>query len=339
MADGPYESLVIKLWDTIVDKGVCGVFRPGQIKREGLAKATVARNQILMLAQAEKDAQQIRNGNLISKVEGGEVVLINNVEHYEPILDLPSMYAAVSDDLVSRHIQGEINLAKTILKAEQELLGQEMVAPEEDIEIDWINRWRDYALNVSSDEVQALWARLLAGEVKSPGRFSFRTMEFLKNLTKHEAKEIEQIVPFIFKEGFIYRGYLESSDHGGLARTIHKWLNWDLLYRMQELGLIQEIHEERATITLMSELGKKYFLRGADKAIIYEMPLGKQLKETYISVTKLGVELVDIAGGNSNIEYINALAAQIKKSGGDVQISDYRELPNGIIECLNIKNV
>ncbi|QEW33236.1 DUF2806 domain-containing protein [Erwinia billingiae] len=339
MPDGPYEKLAIKLWETIVDKAVCGVFRPGQIKREGLASATVARNQIIMLAQADVDAEKIRSGLLISKVEGGEVVLKNNLSHYEPILDLPSMYAAVKDDLVLKHIQTEINLAKTVLKAEKVLLKDNSEPSDENVELDWVNRWRDYACNISSDEVQELWARLLAGEVKSPGKYSFRTMEFLKNITKQEAKEIEGVMPFIFKEGFIYRGYLESLHDGVLSRTIHKWLSWDVLYRMQELGVLMGITDETATITLHSIPGEKFFLRSADKAIIYEMPEGRVCKETYISVTKLGVELLDISGVKSNDEYIDCVAKQIKKSGGDVQISDYRELPGGKIECVGIINI
>lgn len=336
---GPYEYLAIKLWETIFDKGVCGIFRPGQMKREGLANAEVARAQIIMLAQAEKEADDIKNGRLTARLEHGELVLKNNVDKYEPIIDLPSMYAAMQDDIVLRRVHGEINLAKTILKAEQELLNVKGEAPEEDVELDWINRWRDYAYNVSSDEVQLLWAKLLAGEIKSPGRFSFRTMEFLKNLTKQEAKEIEVVLPFIFKEGFIYRGFLGEGVNGNNGRAIHNWLSWDVLSRMQEFGIVQDIHEERATITLLSKPNEKYFLRSANKAIIYEIPEGKQCTLTHISVTRLGIELLEIAGGISNNDYILKVADSIKKSGCAVSVSDYNELSGGRIECSNIQNI
>ncbi|XIH86279.1 DUF2806 domain-containing protein [Pantoea sp. SGAir0430] len=112
-----------------------------------------------------------------------------------------------------------------MLKAEEQLLKEAGAISEDDIDFDWIQRWRSYAVNVTSEDVQALWANLLAGEIKSPGRFSLRTMEFLKNITKNDAKDIERVMPFIFKEGFIYRGYLGGA--GDIhKRTIHKWLGW-----------------------------------------------------------------------------------------------------------------
>ena len=36
---------------------------------------------------------------------------------------------------------------------------------------------------MSSEELQTLWGRTLAGEIKSPGSYSLRTLDFLKNLS------------------------------------------------------------------------------------------------------------------------------------------------------------
>ena len=46
---------------------------------------------------------------------------------------------------------------------------------------------------MSSEELQTLWGRVLAGEIKSPGTFSLRTLEFLKNTSHEEALKIAKL--------------------------------------------------------------------------------------------------------------------------------------------------
>ncbi|EPM4909906.1 DUF2806 domain-containing protein [Klebsiella oxytoca] len=335
MTSAPGEKLIIKLWDTIVDKGVCGIFRTGQMKREGLANSIVARNQVIMLAQAEREAEDIRAGLLTAKVEGGNVILIPNKDKYEPILDLPKMYASIEHDIIMNHLAGEINLAKTILKAEEELESSLDQATDNEVDLEWITRWREYAINFSSEELQSLWARVLAGEVKAPGKFSIRTLEFIKTLTRSEAREIEQLTPFIFNIGMIYRGYL--GDYIGQGRTIHRWLSVDFLERMQEYGLVSSIHEERMEMTLPCLDNETYYITCNDKAIVYKCTQSK-INTTFLFVTRLGVQLAEISKCKANMEYVLKFAQHIKVYAESVYISDFYHTNEGIV-CFNKKYI
>ena len=49
----PGEELVIRLWETLVERGIGGLLRPWQIRREGMARLDVRRQEVLMLAAAE----------------------------------------------------------------------------------------------------------------------------------------------------------------------------------------------------------------------------------------------------------------------------------------------
>ena len=60
--DFPGEKLVARLWETVADKAVGSLFRPWQIRREGKAHSEVRREEMLVLAQAERDATEIRSG-------------------------------------------------------------------------------------------------------------------------------------------------------------------------------------------------------------------------------------------------------------------------------------
>ncbi len=52
---------------------------------------------------------------------------------------------------------------------------------------DWMSEFFNLCQDVSDDNLQTLWARLLAGEVSTPGKFSLRSMQLLKTLDTREA--------------------------------------------------------------------------------------------------------------------------------------------------------
>ena len=56
------EKLLTKIWRTVAGDGIAGLAAPWQIKREGRAHVEVQRQEMLTLAQSEKDAEDIRHG-------------------------------------------------------------------------------------------------------------------------------------------------------------------------------------------------------------------------------------------------------------------------------------
>ena len=60
----PGEGLLIKLWDTLAEKGIGGLLKPWQIKREAKAQLEARRLEIVALADAEREADNIRAGRL-----------------------------------------------------------------------------------------------------------------------------------------------------------------------------------------------------------------------------------------------------------------------------------
>ena len=52
-------------------------------------------------------------------------------------------------------------------------------------------RWISEASNVSDETLQDLWARLLAGELESPGSVSNDTMSIARDMNKERAEEFQ----------------------------------------------------------------------------------------------------------------------------------------------------
>ena len=72
--------------------------------------------------------------------------------------------------------------------------------PDTPVDHDWTARFFGNAEDVSDEEMQKLWAKLLAGEVERPGSISLRTLDILRNMTQKEAELFARAVNYIFME-------------------------------------------------------------------------------------------------------------------------------------------
>ena len=76
----------------------------------------------------------------------------------------------------------------------------------ENIEDDWVAHFFDRCRLISDEEMQQLWARVLAGEANSPGQYSKRTINILASLDKADAQLFSALCSFIWvlpEEGFV----------------------------------------------------------------------------------------------------------------------------------------
>lgn len=74
----------------------------------------------------------------------------------------------------------------SVLNSAAEELG-DVEVPDQEPDHDWTARYFNDVQDVSSKEMQLLWARVLSGEVERPGSTSIRTLSILKNLDKATA--------------------------------------------------------------------------------------------------------------------------------------------------------
>ena len=75
-------------------------------------------------------------------------------------------------------------------------LGEKQVQAH-DVDHDWTARFFAEVQDVSSEKLQQIWAKILAGEVETPGRTSMQTLSILKNMSQRDAELFERVAPFI----------------------------------------------------------------------------------------------------------------------------------------------
>ena len=338
--EAPGEKLLNKLWDTIADKGIASLLKPWQMRREGRATIDLRREEMLAIAQAELDVEAIRKGEKLLLPNGDLVTLptpivhdIIQIEAEPPQLAIPYIADIADRNSKIEDARKEIALAKAVLHAEEELKSDTEEPSEDSLSDDWLLRWRDCAASVSSEELQSLWGKVLAGEIKSPGRYSLRTLEFLRNLEQHEAKAIEKISPFVVN-GFIFRGNDSVLEDEGIRFG-------DLL-SMQEIGVLAGVDTLGLQIKwqsmnpttfeqVLTSHGKLLHVTADDPS--------KTLSLKVCSVTAMGKQILKLGTFQPNEKMLMAIAETIKGMGFQVEIGRYIPIDENQIRTFDLHSV
>lgn len=193
----------------------------------------------------------------------------------------------------------------------------------EEFDFDWFVRFFDSAGNIRNEEMQELWAKILAGEVRKPGSFSLRTLEKLRNMTQKEAELFRRIAEFILKETdgtlflFCDTDFFEEdfNERYGIC-------NSDIL-ALEECGLLSALRMDNH-MSFSEDIGG--FLND-NIVLLFEKVQGneKYFKYKSYALTQTAIELLKIAKENCNDEYVLELGRMLKKiHDKNISITAYR---------------
>ena len=122
----------------------------------------------------------------------------------------------------------QANIGSVIVQAAQELGDREV--QDHEVDHDWTARFFNNVQDVSSEEMQQLWAKVLAGEVERPGQFSLRTLDALHNMSVGEAKLFAEACNYVAAERMI----IYTDD----MHVMHNNMHFGNILKLAELGLI-----------------------------------------------------------------------------------------------------
>ena len=206
--------------------------------------------------------------------------------------------ARQSFEVVPASIQGEIDIRNEIqarlsfqeekrqgnIEAVVGMAAEEVGATDvqdHEIDHDWTARFFADVQDVSSEKMQQIWAKILAGEVETPGRTSMQTLSILRNMSQRDAELFERIANFVIKDfvlnddstksipGFPhYEDFMRLSHHNlmhlgtGLQNILkgvpaYHFDNGDILYRIQKDGT--EIYDAKIPCHVLSPSGKELY--------------------------------------------------------------------------------
>lgn len=188
------------------------------------------------------------------------------------------------------------------------------VSPEP-IDEDWAKSFFRYAEDISSAEMQAIWGKILAGEIISPRSFSKRTIAAVYELDKDEARAFESLCSVLLRDsrglGFLIK---EDATYSELAKM---GLGQNVVAHFTAIGFV--IPEELSfTKTSAHEwqfsyCGERFKFLGERK----EPGAYTEFQEwiTWCRLSQVGNELSHIAVASRREAYIDRLADRFKKIG------------------------
>lgn len=257
--------------NTLIEKisaAMGGIFQPYQIRR---------------IAQAEAEADRIR---AVSRIE------ISDIERR-------AMYRFFVEEAKK---QGNI---ETI--TQKALPNVNEKATPQDVEDDWITNFFDKCRLISDEQVQNLWAHVLAGEANAPGRFSKRTVNLLAELDSVDATLFTKLCSFCLVSSDFADGEFLPLIYGidDKIYTDHG-VNFDALSHLESIGLIHLNGQPVYQMTSLPQQGVIAYY-GEHVRIRFDKPENNEMHLGHVILTRAGQQLASICGGQPRggfLEYL-----------------------------------
>lgn len=185
-------------------------------------------------------------------------------------------------------------------------------AKPEEIEDDWISNFFDKVKFISDNEMQDLWAKLLAGESNEPGKYSKRTVELIASLDKKDAQLFNNLCTFCWFDGHEAYSLIYNMAENEIYKKQN--INFSSLLHLQDIGLIQF-----NSTTGFRRLGfQKYFTiyyHGRAINLEFKKDTENELTIGNVMLTKSGQELISICKSEINDDFFMFILEEWKKQG------------------------
>jgi hypothetical protein len=244
-------------------------------------------------------------------------------------MNVDPQYARIAADKYSqRVIQEQLNLDKICEVAAQEISSSvekaEITGKEEDeqapqISDDWIDSFRREACGKTSEEMQILFGKILAGEIKQPESFSTRTVRIMGQLDNKTANLFRLLCSLCMTLGnqdVILDARVPSLGGNAAQNALQNYgLSFANLNILEEYGLIipdfnsymsyMSAIARNNTIGLAVKYGNTYW--GFVPINTNDWPIEKDLRIHGVRLSNSGKELLKIVEIEHHEQYTSAL--------------------------------
>lgn len=222
-----------------------------------------------------------------------------------------------------RVIREQVNLDQITQKAAESLAQSAMQAtvetnsPQAQISDDWLNVFEKEAGQKSTEEMQSMFAKVLAGEIQKPSAYSIKSIRLLGSLDQQAAKLFKRFCSMCIvlrMQDHILDARIPSLGSNAAANGLQRFgLTFDSLNLLQEYGLIiSDYHSwmdyspsfgsATQPVTLPFEFGNS--LWGLVKMDGFQ---GNQMKVNGVALTRSGKELMRVVSSDAEPNFSTEL--------------------------------
>lgn len=275
---------------------------------EKLAEARA--KEMKIIATAVKENFQITGG---IEYKDEKIAISSPKEHQ--VLITPSLEERTQNRINYQEAKKQLNIENVTAFAAEELRNEQPIT-DEPLDEDWTTRFFRIAEEVSNEEMQALWGKILAGEIKQPKTYSLRTLELIRNLSKNEANTFMKVANFAVKSAnanFLFK----TNDEELLSKTYN--INYGDIALLTEIGLIQPGDFVSYQLFEQPNENQRVFTSG-NIVLIAKIKANTPTIQMPVNVfTNAGNELLKLIKPNPPIDYLTAVVKSIKNENVDVK--------------------
>ena len=235
-------------------------------------------------------------------------------------------------------VREQINLDKTTAVAYEELERSPIsAAPVADISEDFLNAYEREASQMSSEHMQRLFGKILAGEVKNPSAFSIKTIKQVAQLDNRAATSFRLLCSLtcsIQIGNHLLDARVVSFGASAATNSLQQYgLSFDQLNVLQEYGLIISDYNSYmnfgVAILQNNSLGAPLTYQKQHYGLIPKVPVDStvELRVHGVGLSRAGKELLDVMDIEPNEAYTAALATFFDSQGYEFKLINVSPTP------------
>lgn len=217
----------------------------------------------------------------------------------------PALVQRAADAFIAKEIRHQNNRETIALKA-IEHLKETPDAQTSTPDDDWLNMYARHAQEASSERMQDLWAKVLAGQLRSANSFSLQTLRFISELDEPTGSLFEKwsarimngrLIPFPPREGVEFGELLRLEEAGLINGT-----GGTLSNKIADANLVAAQEDSLAFLSFRP-LHLVLYVR---RPFVANIPC--------LILTRVGRELYPITKGQTTIEVLSWVAERVPKN-------------------------
>lgn len=204
--------------------------------------------------------------------------------------------------MIAEETERQINIESITRKAAEQLATD---AKPEAVERDFLTLLFDKARYFSDDEMQSVWARILAGEANSPGSFSRKTIEIMSTLGKAEAQKFSRFCSTCWMAGGLQPLVFDANEEASADLRLKDFIELEALGLTKSNPLSGYLIESKSDTLTIFYFGNPITLQS--KVDKLSMSVG------HVFLTDSGKQLAVISGAKPNIHFFEKCIAEFER--------------------------
>lgn len=258
--------------------------------------------------------------------------------------DRPDLAARAAENFFNDIFEKQERRENVVRFAAEELSHQQpppeadVVPPSEALDEDWLTGLQGFAEKASSERIQRLFGRILAGEIRRPGSFSLFTLDVVSKLSPQDAANIVKIAPFVVGDILMREPIVPPQIDFGLRSALGgigvidpgSISTHSFRYHESEIfDIFQRIFPNKYVATFES-CGKWFLIVSNEKS---------RSQVAGARITAVGIEILSLHVRDHDEGMLRRWAAHLSAENKELYISGYIDLPGERFRLENIAKI